>query len=340
MLDPIYWQNWNVPNIPATQSYSVDSISFGGVYVKNNNRPNTIVDTLILSVSPYNYEFYEYTAASGNPNDAWVDSYVPNAGDTIYCPSIFDIDSISKASNVAGRVIWKVPLDSTMRLTDDSIYAYVDTFKFPVMVNGVPGSCPIPAGKGVAITVTFKSGDVVANPYQDSMKDYHHFYFLSGEALGEGQLMAYYYYTHDDRNMSNLMFSSDSARYWPTIVLEGISTAGFRHEFHSIGVFTDCPNCPPQSVKGVSEVFQSVEAYPNPADDIVYISFSTVKAEKVRVSVANALGQVILKKNIGTTKANAKTNTVFSTPNLAGGIYFYTIEADGQKSTGRFVVTH
>jgi hypothetical protein len=207
------------------------------------------------------------------------------------------------------------------------------------MVNGMPGSCAIPAGKGVAVTVTFKSGDVVANPYQDSMKDYHHFYFLSAEALGAGQKMPYYYYTLNDWNMSNLMFHGDSAKYWPSILLEGLGTIYFAPEFHSIGVLTNCPNCPPpsQSVLGVTSLFESVAAFPNPADEEVNISFTVAQNEQVKISVVNALGQLIATQDV---KAGKKNTVKFSTANMSAGMYFYTIEVNGQRKTDRFVVAH
>lgn len=349
MVDPIYFDLWTDPNIlnvgdiyiTPTNPYTVDSISFAGVYAKNINRPNTVVDTLILSVSPNNYQSYDYTSATGNPEDAWVDTYVPQPGDTIKCYSIFDVDSVNRASNATGRILWKIPLDSTMRITDTVTLNDVVTYTFPVMVNGVPGSCNIPAGSGVAITVTFKSGDAVVNPGQDSIKDYHRFYLLSA-STGSGQIMPYYNPLLDDRNMSNLMLSDNSARYWPSVELEGKNTAAFEHEFHTISAFIDCPDCPVYtiSVNEVSQIFSAIKSYPNPAENEVIISFSTLQDEKVNLSIVSAVGQVILKKDLGVVKANNKTGTVVSTSNLANGIYFYTMEAGGQKSTGRFIVTH
>jgi hypothetical protein len=347
MIDPIYYTLFNDPNIypPGTISidpsdgYFIDSISFGGVYVKNVNRPNTIVDTLILSVSVYNYEYNWHTAATGDPEDAWVNNYVPTAGDTLKAFTIFDVDSVQRASNVPGSIVWKVPLDSAMRLVDTGTLNDVVTYTLPVMVNGVPGQYNIPAGRGVAVTITFKSGDTVMNPGQDMFTDYHHFYLLSGEALGLGQAMPYYYYTMSDRNMSNLMRSNDSTKYYSSVELEGFSTVGYAPEFHSISARATCPTCPVSAEK-ISKSFSAVKVYPNPAESEIIISFSTLKDNKVNLSIVSTVGQVILQKDLGVVKANDKIATVVSTSNLANGVYFYTVEADGQKSTGRFVVTH
>lgn len=334
VLDPIYYSLWvdSGISIPPTEPYTVDTITFGGVYVKNVNRPNTIVDTLIISVSPHSYEAMIDFNSQADPNDDWVDAYVPMPGDTIFGFTIFDVDSINRASNVQGRVIWKIPLDSTMRLVTTGTLDDIDTFVVPV-----PGGCNIPAGHGVAITVTFKSGDVVANPYTDMFTDYHHFYFVSSEMLGAGQIMPYYYYTQNDKNMSNMMRSGDTSSYYPAVFLEGWSIIAYAPEFHSIGMYTYCPNCP-VSVKNVTTSFANITAYPNPAGDEVHISFATERDEDVVVTIIDILGQVMSKKDMGAVKANTKANAMFSTKELAGGIYFYTIEANGQKSTGRFVV--
>lgn len=331
VLDPIYYSLWvdSGISIPATQPYIVDTISFGGVYVKNVNRPNTIVDTLIISVSPHSYEAMTDIATQS----PWVGAYVGGA-DTLFGFTIFDVDSINRASNVAGRVIWKIPLDSTMRLITTSDTLDIDTFVVPV-----PGGCNIPAGHGVAITVTFKSGDVVADPYVDMFTDYHHFYFVSSEGLGTGQTMPYYYYTHDDKNMSNLMRSGDTGSYYPAVFLEGYGNIAYRPEFHSIGMYTYCPNCP-LSVKNVSTPFTNITAYPNPAADEVNISFATNSDEDVVVTITDLPGRVMSRKEMRAAQANSKMQATFSTKELTGGIYFYTVEANGRKSTGRFVVNH
>ncbi len=324
MTDPIYFTLFNDPNVypPNTlhihswDAYYVDSISFSGVYVKNTNRPNTIVDTLIISVSPQNYQSMKDVNTTGDPNDDWVDNYVVPPGDSIYGHTIFEIDSVN------------------MRLVTTGTLADVDTF-----VVAVPGGCTIPAGNGFATTVTFKSGDVVDSPYVDMFTDYHHFYFLSGEALGQGQVMPYYYYILADRNSSNLMRSGDTTAYYPSVFLEGWSTIAYHPEFHSIGGYVNCPNCP-LSVQNVSKAFGNITAYPNPAGDEVNISFAPTSDAQVVITITDLLGQVMAKKDMRNVQANSKANVVFSTKDIAGGIYFYTVEANGQKTTGRFVVTH
>jgi len=95
-----------------------------------------------------------------------------------------------------------------------------------------------------------------------------------------------------------------------------------------------CPACT-TSVKDVSN-FSSVNAYPNPANSEVTITYSlkTATAAIATVNITNAVGQVLASQKT----SNGKV--VFSTSSLANGIYFYTVEANGQKITNRFVVGH
>jgi hypothetical protein len=347
IIDPIYYTLFNDPNIfsptdirvSPSDAYQVDSVSVSCAYVKNLNRSANIVDTLILSVSPSTYSYYWATAASGDPDDAWVNSYVPNAGDTIRGFTILNVDSINRASLNPGVVMWKVPMGDAMRQEDSAGFVDIQTFDFPVMVNGNPGVVDIPANRGIAITVTFKSGDVVPVPNVDTFSEYHNFSLFEGEALGDGQLMPYYYYTQSDRNMSNLMFSTDTTRYIPSVFIEGWNTADFRQEFHAIAAHVVCATCNPLDVASTKSNVSQVVAYPNPANNEVNIAFTTAQSGKVNVSVTNAVGQVMSNQTINAV-AGQNNKTAVSTANMASGVYFYTIEANGQRTTNRFVVSH
>lgn len=356
IIDPIYFTLWSDPNIftdPNTiqimpySTYKVDSISFSGAYVKNTNRSVNIVDTLILSVSASSTsttnQYSYYYGASGMGTDyTWVDTYVPNAGDTIKGFTIHrnNTDVVNRASNVGGRVMWKIPLDSSMRQEDSAGFVDIVTFTVPVEVNGVPGVVDIPAGYGVAMTVTFKSGDVVV-PNTDTFSEYHNFMLWSGEALGAGQIMPYYYYTMADRNSSNLMFSDNDSAYYPSIFIEGWNAATFSREFHSMQAHVVCDDCPLLSVKNINNnLLETVTLFPNPADNEVNVNFTMSNDATAKVYITNAMGQLIASQNVNDVKAKKTSTVKFSTANMASGIYFYTVEANGQRKTDRFVVTH
>ncbi|MBL7718486.1 MAG: T9SS type A sorting domain-containing protein [Flavipsychrobacter sp.] len=353
VVDPIYFTLWSDVNsqyveptditIQPWNTYEVDSISFAGAYVKNLNRSVNIVDTLIISVSPTgegtsNWPYYYASVGGGQ---AWASNYVATSGpDSLLRGfTILDVDSLSRASGVLGRSVWKVPLFDADRQEDSSGFVSIQSWTLPVMVGGAPGSVSIPAGKGVAVTVTFKSGDVWPLN-QDTFTEYHHFALYEGQGLGTDQYMQYYYYNYGDRNMSNLMFSTDTANYYPAIFIEGNNAPSFRYEHHYIGAHIVCNDC---FILGVNDVnasaLTSSQAYPNPATSEVNVSFTVNATAKATVTLTNSVGQVVGTQSIDATATKSNIAT-FNTSNLATGVYFYSVEVNGQRNSGRIAVAH
>ena len=80
-----------------------------------------------------------------------------------------------------------------------------------------------------------------------------------------------------------------------------------------------------------------IKVYPNPANDQVNIAYTLVNSAAVTATLTNTLGQVV-----ATQKAPNGTsgNITFNTNTLAEGVYLYTVEANGNRTTGRIVVAH
>ena len=108
---------------------------------------------------------------------------------------------------------------------------------------------------------------------------------------------------------------------------------GFTHRF---AFHVDCPTCPTLSVADIQKDIVA-NAYPNPATDEVRVPFTLKATADVNVTLTNLMGQVVKSQNMGNT---AKAEAVFSTSDLANGVYIFTVEANGQRTTGRFVVAH
>ena len=70
--------------------------------------------------------------------------------------------------------------------------------------------------------------------------------------------------------------------------------------------------------------------YPNPVSNKLFISFPN-NYEEAKVSIYNALGQIIFHKNI------QKSEAFISLENLNSGIYFYKIESDSFIQSGKIV---
>ncbi len=95
----------------------------------------------------------------------------------------------------------------------------------------------------------------------------------------------------------------------------------------------------PNSVANVS-VATLGTAYPNPANTKVTIPVSLSQASEVSVSLSNAQGQVLGRQELGKQAAGRGFEISFPTGNLANGVYVYTVNAAGEKKTGRVVVAH
>lgn len=81
-------------------------------------------------------------------------------------------------------------------------------------------------------------------------------------------------------------------------------------------------------------------AYPNPANTKVTIPVSLSQASEVSVTLSTATGQIIGRQALGKQAAGRGFEISFPTGNLANGVYFYTVEAAGEKKSGRVAVAH
>ncbi len=98
-------------------------------------------------------------------------------------------------------------------------------------------------------------------------------------------------------------------------------------------------NIPSVGVENVTYANLIGQAYPNPANTSVNIPFTTGVSTSATITLSNAIGQVIKTQQISTVGGKQATAS-FSTADLAAGVYLYTVEANGQATTGRVSVTH
>jgi hypothetical protein len=96
----------------------------------------------------------------------------------------------------------------------------------------------------------------------------------------------------------------------------------------------------PNAVNDINSLGFVGNAYPNPANTEVMIPFTTTEAAEVTVSITNTVGQTVKAINAGKYAANQKGRAVLNVANLSSGVYFYTVEANGQRITKRMVIAH
>ena len=77
--------------------------------------------------------------------------------------------------------------------------------------------------------------------------------------------------------------------------------------------------------------------YPNPAVNVTYFNINLKKNANVKINVYDLIGKSIYSQNVGSMPAGLHTMN-FNTANWSPGIYTYTVEAGGQKSTKKMIV--
>jgi hypothetical protein len=240
-------------------------------------------------------------------------------------------------------------------------YDTLSFYTFPI--RGGAGNI-IPAGQHFSVSISFKSGDTWT-PNVDTVGAYSRFCpvfgFEGGTSPGWMTYWPDYQTSYHDFNGSSYLDARGRPDYgvrYPYTDHSGVPKKWLNEfvyqDFNNSGpgqgdpeqyVFIDahisCNNCRTVgqvlAVNNVHNISTSLQAYPNPANDRVTISFTLVSAANVKVSLSNAFGQVVETHNIGNV---TKAATTFYTSAFAAGIYFYTVEANGQRSVGKFVIAH
>jgi flagellar hook assembly protein FlgD len=74
------------------------------------------------------------------------------------------------------------------------------------------------------------------------------------------------------------------------------------------------------------------KVYPNPFTEQTTISYSLPNTSNVNIEVYNYIGEKV-ETLVNETKVAGKHNTIFSTSNMAKGIYFIRVTAGNQQKT-------
>lgn len=330
----------DVIGVTNSDAYTLDSIRVYGEY--RRNPASTVVDTLRIGIvygygSNTNLPIYYFQGANMKNNFGY---------DTVRFAEILH-DTVR---NMAGRASASTP---TVVVRD--IYltaASVNDTAGPgsnfegLNMYGVPVSgVNIPAGQLVGATVTFISGET-NTPLWDTAA-------LADGSVKINHWRAWYFTEKTDAYQTyipgdwNVGLTKYNDYYDPP----GDSWRGFYvpsyaynnpvwHENPAIDYKLSCATCNVLSViyqiENVNKVndITSVNAYPNPANADVTITYAVKDGSAATVSIVNAMGQVLASEKATNGKA------VISTANLANGVYFYTVESNGSKVTNRFVVAH
>jgi len=204
----------------------------------------------------------------------------------------------------------------------------------------------------VGATVTFKTGDVYT-PYVDTAfvgsLDTIPFKFGMFRPLmfeeNQGGFPTYKAGNWNAGHIKNFP-DRDTGKGWDSVYVVTLAyTAPLTMEYPYMDFKISCATCKnvedlnPVSVKSI-EIAQVGNAFPNPANTEVRVPFVMKEAAAVNITITNAVGATMATKELGKFAANQAGEATFNIANYANGIYFYTVEANGQRITKRFVVAH
>ncbi|MCE3280883.1 MAG: Por secretion system C-terminal sorting protein [Bacteroidetes bacterium] len=317
VFDVVDGINWD-----ATVSYQVDSMSIVYAYTRNV----TSIDTLVVTVLTNNVATSLY---SGYFTGATAANY---GTDTLSLKTL-NYSMTTNAPTGSGRKTFKVPLTDL-----DSSSNFVEK------AFAIPGAMNVNAGRLFAASVTFKPGYTWNS--EDHVDDLNAFFFASYEENGAGTFPTYF-----DCNLNSVACDYNSSSIVTQDVRYGTAggwngkfipayayTAPYAFEHHLISYRVTAP--PPSGV-GIDEVtangFSLNQNQPNPFNGQTTISYSLDKgAEKVSVQIFDVTGVKLFERNDSNVKAGNYSVDV-NTADYAAGLYFYTINVDGQKLTKKMI---
>jgi len=94
------------------------------------------------------------------------------------------------------------------------------------------------------------------------------------------------------------------------------------------------------STKNVVSNVSLGQVYPNPANNSVNITFTLAEDANVNVNLMNTVGQVLKSQSMGKLNAGSAKTVTFSTADMPAGVYYYSVDVNGVRTTNRFVVSH
>ncbi len=339
------------------QAYTVDSINIMGVYGRGTGTyAGTYVDTLIVTLTygnganTTNMPSYRFT--NGNPPDVTKFPYTTYGVDTLSFVTMWHDSLRNRGTYVptgdvgmASRV-YKIPLGPSAVNDTNSLGWFDKTLAV--------GPMSVPAGNFAGATVTFRSGDPSYTTFDTVFRGtgggtapggfYKHGMFRPYVLFNEsGGTTQYPVYTKGDWNEG--VFKIQPVNGWDSLYLpmytfvSGTSASTLQYPGYALHV--TCPACvltgdPSLNVANVAKV-TNVNAYPNPAANELNVPFTLSQSAAVTVSLTNVVGQVVATQNLGNV-TNGKA--VFNTSNLPSGVYVYTLEANGARTTGHVAIAH
>ena len=338
--------------ITNADAFNIDSVQFLGRYFMNDassTNDSLIVDlivvdnnndgTYMLHNTDPSTGTYTFLAADDTPRVALADYMPSNFATAQYQNDCWD--SISVMTSCAHPAYAKVRLGQKLSLTDTPTVNGFHTFTF-----WVSDSLYVPAGMKVMMYVHFKPTTHYALGTTVAAANY--MYLFAGDPTGNFPVQSAGSYqtglmSQNQNAYGYNVFAGHDLLFAPVDFVNTASpppaSSPFGFEAPLFFLHLIWPgSCPtgPLATNTIDNI-TTVSAYPNPASDVVTVAFNLAAAAKVSVTLSNMMGQVVATQNLAST-SNGKVE--FNTVALPAGVYFYTFNANGERTTGRVVVAH
>ncbi len=140
--------------------------------------------------------------------------------------------------------------------------------------------------------------------------------------------------TTTDTELMVPIVDGENEDFWYAVVArndtEGWRTLRTNARLHSTGL----KDCDPLGVNDL--LLGNIIMSPNPATNQVTISFSDTNFGSFEVTIANSLGQTL--QTVNERALNGSSEAILNVSNYRTGLYFVTIEIDGQSTTKKLVI--
>jgi len=325
--------------ITSSDAYVVDSVEIVGIYGFNAAK-TSVVDTLRLG-------FVSGGATSGVSNiglSYFTGETANYSVDTLTFPVLFYDSTTNRIANRDGSapaVAQDILLTSASwgDTTSNGIFDKVYALNTPLSVS---------AANIVGMSLSFKSGDASFVPndtvFTGNPGPSLYRYNMFRPALifnSDGTNPVFAHYSSTDRNegvfktLPNFTNGWENA-YVPMWGWTGAGGGASTLQYPLIVYHVTCTTCNNLEVGHVSNI-STVNALPNPASSQLTINYALSAQANVNVTLINMVGQTVKTQHVANT-TNGKVT--FNVSELAAGVYFYTVEANGERTTNRVVVAH
>lgn len=334
------------PGLKLTKytGYSVDSIAFAYLYVRNvatkddgNGGTVPVKDTLIISYFTVpNGGLTKGSFAGGNPE--------------VFARTAWNAAQLAPSGFIGQQKVVIDEMDSTSATSANG--GFENSWRTAVKVIGVdiPGGLKVPANGAVdnlvGFTVKFKPGhsydsnsviiyqrDPVAFPLTNPRANYFGYRYFSNQGTPDQQINQLKFY-------NNTLVAPKSPAYVTTNSWLGFipgnaytSTMYLQADF-----FVNTLNASLKDVK--NDNFAMTSVYPNPANEngTAVMGFNLKSSSTVAVNIYNIAGQQV-KSVINKTYAAGEHAVEFDLAGLKAGIYMVNMTVNGVSQTKKLTIT-